>query len=124
MFVPCHVHTKVAKTCKGAPIVRIVGGWVRDKLLNRPVHDIDVVVDTVPGPVFAKMFERHLKTRTRMRVRRLSPDRSSTSTYTRGRQVSMLSVDGLPVDISALHAVPTERSTVCSPPRTAPQADR
>lgn len=43
--------------------VRIVGGWVRDKLLGRPSNDIDVALDTMTGVEFAEAVNAHLGTR-------------------------------------------------------------
>lgn len=43
---------------------RISGGWVRDKLLGRPSHDIDVAVDQILGEEFAtKLAESVPKTK-------------------------------------------------------------
>ena len=35
------------------PTARVVGGWVRDKLLGVPSYDIDITVDTMSGKEFA-----------------------------------------------------------------------
>lgn len=35
--------------------VRVVGGWVRDKLMGKQPHDIDLMVDDIGGPEFAKI---------------------------------------------------------------------
>ena len=40
------------------PTARIVGGWVRDKFLNRPSKDIDITVDTMGGDEFASWLYR------------------------------------------------------------------
>lgn len=36
---------------------RVAGGWVRDKLLNRQSHDIDIVLDTHSGVEFLTLFK-------------------------------------------------------------------
>jgi len=37
--------------------VRVAGGWVRDRLLNKPSDDIDITVDNMGGAEFAKKIE-------------------------------------------------------------------
>lgn len=37
--------------------VRVAGGWVRDKLLGKQSHDIDVVVDKISGKQFAEIVK-------------------------------------------------------------------
>jgi tRNA nucleotidyltransferase/poly(A) polymerase len=49
------VRTKTPKT-----IVRVVGGWTRDKLLGKQPHDIDLMVDNIGGPEFAKIVTSYL----------------------------------------------------------------
>lgn len=40
--------------------LRFTGGWVRDKLLNRPSHDIDVAIDKSTGEQFATDLHAYL----------------------------------------------------------------
>lgn len=45
----------------GKPLtLRITGGWVRDKLLNRSSHDIDVAIDNATGEEFATALHDYL----------------------------------------------------------------
>jgi Poly A polymerase head domain len=44
-----------AKANNGRTVIRIAGGWVRDKLLGRDSDDIDVALDNVSGNTFAKV---------------------------------------------------------------------
>ncbi|OMJ82576.1 hypothetical protein SteCoe_16685 [Stentor coeruleus] len=37
-------------------VLRIAGGWVRDKLLGLESHDIDIALDNIMGEEFAKFF--------------------------------------------------------------------
>jgi tRNA nucleotidyltransferase (CCA-adding enzyme) len=41
---------------------RIAGGWVRDKLLSLPSHDLDIALTIASGYTFAVDFVQHLKT--------------------------------------------------------------
>ncbi|XP_053991783.1 uncharacterized protein LOC128883447 [Hylaeus volcanicus] len=38
--------------------LRVVGGWVRDKLLGRPCDDIDIALSNVTGKVFLEYFKK------------------------------------------------------------------
>jgi tRNA nucleotidyltransferase (CCA-adding enzyme) len=40
--------------------LRVVGGWVRDKLLGKTSSDIDVALDTLPGRAFAEHVNAYL----------------------------------------------------------------
>lgn len=41
-------------------IVRVAGGWVRDKILGHESHDIDLVVNNMKGQAFAEAVNRYL----------------------------------------------------------------
>lgn len=41
-------------------VIRVAGGWVRDKLLRRVNHDIDIALDDCSGEVFATLLNEHL----------------------------------------------------------------
>jgi len=41
-------------------VVRVAGGWVRDKLLGRENHDLDITLDDMTGSQFARMVHQHL----------------------------------------------------------------
>ena len=41
--------------------IRVAGGWVRDKLLGKTTsHDVDFVLNDMPGSDFARLFHRHV----------------------------------------------------------------
>ena len=42
-------------------VVRVAGGWVRDKLLGRESHDIDVALNNVTGSAFAGHVNGYMK---------------------------------------------------------------
>ena len=41
--------------------LRVAGGWVRDKLLGKDSHDIDIAQDTMMGEAFAKVVSDYIK---------------------------------------------------------------
>ncbi|OMJ67641.1 hypothetical protein SteCoe_35147 [Stentor coeruleus] len=43
-------------------VLRIAGGWVRDKLLGLESHDIDIALDNIIGEEFAKIFSQNKST--------------------------------------------------------------
>ena len=42
-------------------VIRVAGGWVRDKLLGRDSHDIDIALDNVTGRTFAEHVNTYLQ---------------------------------------------------------------
>ncbi|EEB07205.2 tRNA nucleotidyltransferase [Schizosaccharomyces japonicus yFS275] len=57
----CNLLDAVSRQCpeNKTPTLRIAGGWVRDKLLSIPCHDIDVAVDCMSGFEFAQLVHRY-----------------------------------------------------------------
>eukprot|EP01138_Halocafeteria_seosinensis_P013778 gb/GECG01014070.1/.p1 GENE.gb/GECG01014070.1/~~gb/GECG01014070.1/.p1 ORF type:complete len:631 (+),score=83.33 gb/GECG01014070.1/:1-1893(+) len=55
-----YAHTKNPSS---SVVVRIAGGWVRDKLLGLPNHDFDIAVDTMTGQEFAQIVAEYLRQR-------------------------------------------------------------
>ncbi|KAJ3304667.1 CCA tRNA nucleotidyltransferase, mitochondrial [Kappamyces sp. JEL0829] len=43
-----------------SPQLRIAGGWVRDKLLGKESHDIDIAIDNMKGEPFAQELKTYL----------------------------------------------------------------
>ncbi|KAL7713570.1 Poly(A) polymerase [Entamoeba marina] len=43
-------------------VVRVVGGWVRDKILQKESNDIDITVDNMSGVDFCKHISKYLST--------------------------------------------------------------
>mmetsp|Transcript_21865 Transcript_21865/g.19408 ORF Transcript_21865/g.19408 Transcript_21865/m.19408 type:complete len:349 (+) Transcript_21865:86-1132(+) len=51
---------EVAKNNNLNTTIRVNGGWVRDKLLNKDSKDIDFALDDIYGAEFAEMLSNHL----------------------------------------------------------------
>lgn len=70
---------------------RIAGGWVRDKLLQRSSHDLDVSLSTVTGHAFAMLLREYLTSEEfrssslALEVEKNMPDSSATSMSGIGR---------------------------------------
>jgi len=44
-------------------VLRVAGGWVRDKVLGKKSHDIDIALDDMKGEQFVKMLKDHSQNR-------------------------------------------------------------
>lgn len=53
---------QVVKTQAANVIPRVVGGWVRDRLLGVKSNDVDVMVDNMDGAKFANLVAKYLNT--------------------------------------------------------------
>ena len=42
-------------------MLRVAGGWVRDKLMGKESSDIDIALDDMYGEEFAQMIERKIR---------------------------------------------------------------
>ena len=47
--IPHHIH------------IRVAGGWVRDKLLQKHTHDVDIAIDSISGVEFATLVQLYLQ---------------------------------------------------------------
>lgn len=52
--VASHIDTTEARKPKEKVVLRWAGGWVRDKLLGKKSHDIDVAINCMTGEVFGE----------------------------------------------------------------------
>ena len=62
------IFDKLLATCEHhglKTVLRCAGGWVRDKLLSRPSHDIDIALDDCTGSVFAARVNEYLASQVR-----------------------------------------------------------
>jgi tRNA nucleotidyltransferase/poly(A) polymerase len=51
---------KVAEFYKKKTVLRVAGGWVRDKLLHKESHDLDIALDDISGVEFAGLVNEYL----------------------------------------------------------------
>ncbi|CAM9641777.1 unnamed protein product [Ectocarpus fasciculatus] len=56
---------EAVKHSKTGTVVRVAGGWVRDKLLGLENEDIDIALDNCTGVAFAEMVNAYLKSQGR-----------------------------------------------------------
>ena len=57
------VLTKTLEHEKLDTVLRCAGGWVRDKLLKKESHDIDIAIDNKMGQEFAEHINSYLSSR-------------------------------------------------------------
>lgn len=57
-------------------IIRVAGGWPRDKLMGRESDDIDVTIDNLSGLTFAIRVAQHLGLGDKIGVIKANPDKS------------------------------------------------
>ena len=83
--------------------LRVAGGWVRDKLLGKESHDIDIAVDNMSGLAFARltrewMQENGMKVPKDVAVVEANPDAKKSL------ETAILNVMGIPIDFVQLRA--------------------
>jgi tRNA nucleotidyltransferase/poly(A) polymerase len=91
---------EVIKAKAPSTTVRIAGGFVRDALLGKESHDIDLAVDNMSGEAFANLVKEYLSEHGErigeVTIVKANPDQS------KNLETAMLKVLGLPIDFVAL----------------------
>jgi tRNA nucleotidyltransferase/poly(A) polymerase len=54
-------YPSATRTVQEPTVLRVAGGWVRDKLLGRESHDIDIAINNQSGVDFATTLNEYLK---------------------------------------------------------------
>lgn len=78
-------------------VLRVAGGWVRDKLLGKTSHDIDIALNNMSGEAFANIVNDYMKEhgiggKSGVSVVKANPDQS------KHLATAMLNVLGIPID--------------------------
>lgn len=91
-----HTLTEAAK--ESGTIVRVAGGWVRDKLLGIESEDIDIAVDNMSGENFAKLVAKYAggSRKQKVTVVRANPEQS------KHLATAILSIDNRNIDFANL----------------------
>ena len=57
-------------------VIRVAGGWVRDKLLEQESNDIDITIDNMSGLKFATAVSNFLNSDKKVAVIEANPEKS------------------------------------------------
>lgn len=57
-------------------VIRVAGGWIRDKILGLPSDDIDLAIDNMSGEEFAHIVYKHIDSDKRVGTIQANPDQS------------------------------------------------
>lgn len=92
----------VVKAFGLSTVLRCAGGWVRDKLLGKTSHDIDIAIDNMTGEAFANRLNEYLvsrgEDRTHVAVIQSNPDQS------KHLETAKVKVQGVEVDFVNLRS--------------------
>jgi tRNA nucleotidyltransferase/poly(A) polymerase len=109
-FVISDLETKVFDLLKEviankAPdtTLRVAGGWVRDKLLGKESHDIDIAVDNMSGLAFAKLARDYMASQG-MKVPKSVSVVEANPEAKKSLETAILPVFGIPIDFVQLRA--------------------
>lgn len=96
-----HLLMMVVRDKSPSTVLRVAGGWVRDKLLHKPSQDIDIAVNDMSGQAFAQltfdwMVEHEIPIDHKMAVVKSNPDKS------KHLETTILPIFGVPIDFVQL----------------------
>lgn len=84
---------------KTGSVVRVAGGWVRDKILGKENHDIDITIDNMTGAQFARVVAEEIgKDPDDISVIKQNPEQS------KHLETATMSIEGLPIDMVNLRS--------------------
>lgn len=85
---------KIVKEKTPETVLRVAGGWVRDKLLGKDSHDIDIAVDNMSGEAFANIVSEYIDKK--VSVVKANPEQSKNV------ETAMINILGVPIDFVGL----------------------
>ncbi|GAB1222832.1 hypothetical protein ENUP19_0121G0193 [Entamoeba nuttalli] len=88
---------------KLSTIIRVVGGWVRDKLLGKESHDIDITVDNMQSYQFSQYLQKYINEHTQHNVSGIGVIHKNHSAG-KHLETATLRIDNIAIDICRLRA--------------------
>jgi tRNA nucleotidyltransferase (CCA-adding enzyme) len=82
--------------------IRAAGGWVRDKLMGRVSHDIDITVDHMSGYEFARMVMHWMRERDLLSTETEVAKVEANPEQSKHLETAILPIFGIPVDFVQL----------------------
>ncbi|RKO89408.1 hypothetical protein BDK51DRAFT_19998 [Blyttiomyces helicus] len=61
LFVATTEHIRQTRPDLPPVILRVAGGWVRDKLIGKESEDVDIAIDTMKGEAFAQALKTYME---------------------------------------------------------------
>lgn len=83
--------------------LRVAGGWIRDKLLGKESHDIDISVDNMSGLAFARLTRSYMKEQG-MRVPKSVAVIEANPEAKKSLETAILPIHGVSIDFVQLRA--------------------
>jgi len=98
---------EVRKKRTPSTVVRVAGGWTRDKLLGQPSDDIDFMVDNISGAQFANLVAEELKLEKAPHVIQENPEKTKNIEAAKMH----IPIDGQEVELDFVQARTEEYGT-------------
>ena len=76
-------------------VLRVVGGWVRDKIIKRISHDIDITIEGISGMEYAQYVSEYLETKNIKTKILINPNQSQHL------QTATITICDLPIDFGS-----------------------
>lgn len=92
---------KVVQDKSPSTTLRAAGGWVRDKLLGKESHDIDIAVDNISGTAFAKLVLEWMKDNSISTSKNVTTVEANPENN-KHLETAMLPILGIPIDFVQL----------------------
>lgn len=83
--------------------IRVAGGWVRDKIIGKHTHDVDIAIDTLSGVEFATLVQEYLKQTSPQEVHRMGVIAANPS-QSKHLETATMPIYGMEVDFCNLRS--------------------